>query len=109
MRFDFWAHIWCVSGFVLKIGCYIPRAEFSRNVVLEWCTYSTSFPDGAGLRVAPNFKDKTRYISYVSPGSQISHIATNKGIINKQCSIYNVLSIDNITLDSKQRKDNSDL
>ena len=26
--------------------------------------------------VAPGFKDKTRYTLYVSPGSQISHIAT---------------------------------
>jgi len=59
--------------------------------------------------VAPNFKNKTRYTSYVSPGSQISHIARNKGNINRHCSIYNVLGIKNITLDSKQRKDNSDL
>ena len=59
--------------------------------------------------VAPGFKNKTRYTPYVRPGSQISHIATNKGNINKQCSIYNVLSIKNITLDSKQQKDNSDL
>ena len=34
--------------------------------------------------VAPNFKDKTRYTAYVSLGSQISHIATNKGNINRQ-------------------------
>jgi len=29
--------------------------------------------------VAPDFKNKTTYIPHVSPGSQISHIATNKG------------------------------
>ena len=29
----------------------------------------------------------------MSPGSQISHIATNKGNINRQCLIYNILSI----------------
>ena len=58
--------------------------------------------------VALGFKDKTRYTSYVSPGSQISHIATNKGNINRQCLIYNILSIKDITLDNKQRKDNSD-
>ena len=58
--------------------------------------------------VAPSFKDKTRYTPYVSLGSQISHIATNKGNINRQCSIYNMLCIKDITLDSKQRKDNSD-
>ena len=59
--------------------------------------------------VAPGFKDKTRYTPYVSPESQISHIATNKGNISRQCSIYNVLSIKNITLDSKQWNNNSDL
>ena len=52
--------------------------------------------------IAPDFKNKTRYTPYVSLGSQISHIATNKGNINRQCSIYNILSIENITLDSKQ-------
>ena len=31
------------------------------------------------VRVTPRFKDKTRFTPYVSPGSQISHIATNKG------------------------------
>jgi hypothetical protein len=31
--------------------------------------------------VAPDFKNKTRYTSYVSPESQISHIVTNKGNI----------------------------
>ena len=38
--------------------------------------------------VAPNFKNKTRYAPYVSLGSQISHIATNMGNINRQCSEY---------------------
>ena len=55
--------------------------------------------------VAPGFKNKTRYTPYVSSGSQISHIATNKGNINSQCLLYNILSIKDITLDSKQRKD----
>ena len=54
--------------------------------------------------VAPGFKNKTRYTTYVSPESQISHIATNKGNINRQCLIYNILSIKDITLDSKQQK-----
>ena len=40
----------------------------------------------------------------MSIGSQISHIATNKGNIERQFSKYNVLSINNITLDSTQRK-----
>ena len=31
--------------------------------------------------VTPGFKNKTRYTPYVSSGSQISHIATNKGNI----------------------------
>ena len=37
--------------------------------------------------VAPGFKNKTRYTPYVSPGSQISHIAINKGNIIRQCLI----------------------
>jgi len=61
------------------------------------------------VSVAPSFKNKTRYIPYVSSGSQISHIATKKGNIKRQRSIYNVLSVKDITLDNKQRKDNSDL
>ena len=60
------------------------------------------------IDVAPDFKNKTRYAPYVSPESQISHIATNKGNIGRQCLKYNVLSINDITLDSKQQKDNSD-
>ena len=36
-------------------------------------------------------------------------VLTNKGNIKGQCSIYNVLSIKNITFHSKQQKDNSDL
>ena len=89
------AESWMCRGVVPKGGKRQPAAPFG------WaCMRKT---------VAPGFKNKTRYTPYVSPGSQISHIATNKGNINRQCSIYNVLSIKNITLDSKQRKDNSDL
>ena len=36
------------------------------------------------LNVAPGFKNKTRYTPYVSPESQISHIAINKGNIERQ-------------------------
>ena len=61
------------------------------------------------MGVAPGFKNKTRYTPYVSLGSQISHIAINKGNIERQCSKYNVLSKKDITLDNKQRKDNFDL
>ena len=43
------------------------------------------------LIVAPGFKDKTKYTLYVSPGSQISHIATNKGNIKRQYLLHNVL------------------
>ena len=45
----------------------------------------------------------------MSPESQISHIATNEGNIERQCSIYNVLNIKDITLDSKQQNNNPDL
>ena len=41
--------------------------------------------------VAPGFKDKTRYTLYMSPGSQISHITTNKDNIKRQYLLYNVL------------------
>ena len=41
--------------------------------------------------VAPDFKDKTRYKLYMSPGSQISHTATNKGNIKRQYLLHNVL------------------
>ena len=58
-----------------------------------------------GKDVAPGFKNKIRYTPYVSPGSQMSHIATNKGNIERQCSICNILSIKDVTLDSKHRKD----
>ena len=34
--------------------------------------------------VATSFKNKTKYKLYVSPGSQISHIATNKENIKGQ-------------------------
>ena len=61
------------------------------------------------IHVPSGFKNKTRFTSYVSPVSQISYIATNQSSIKRQCLIYNVLSIKDITLDSKQRKDNSDL
>ena len=43
------------------------------------------------VSVAPGFKDKIRYTLYVSPGSQISHIATNKGNIKRQYLLHNVL------------------
>ena len=59
--------------------------------------------------VAHSSKNKTRYTPYVSPGSQISYIAINKGNINRQCLIYNILNINDITFDSKQREGNSDL
>ena len=58
--------------------------------------------------VAPDFKNKIKYASYVSPGNQISRIATNKDNIKRHCLIYNILSIKDKTLDNKQRQDNSD-
>ena len=45
----------------------------------------------AKVAVAPGFKDKTRYTLYVSLGSQISHIATNKGNIKRHYLLHNVL------------------
>jgi len=58
----------------------------------EWQQGLTDYLDSTfggsskgGTAIAPGFKNKTRYTPYVSPGSQISHIATNKGNINGQC------------------------
>ena len=51
--------------------------------------------------VASSFKNKTRYTPYVSLESQISHIATNKGNIERQCSKYNVLCIKVIAYSGK--------
>ena len=38
------------------------------------------------------------------PGSQISHIAINKGNINRQCLIYNILSIKGYNLRQQTAK-----
>ena len=94
MTLESFSFVLLLSLAILYLRVSIP---ISRLLSLP-CTY-----------VAPGFKNKIRYTPYVSPGSQISHIATNKDIIERQCSKYNVLSINDITLDIKQRKDNSDL
>jgi hypothetical protein len=57
---------------------------------------------GVVLRVAPGSKDKTRCTPYVSLGSQMSHITTNKGNIKVQCLIYNVPT-NKITLGTNSR------
>ena len=97
--------------FLVPFMCFYLRGclRFNLDNCCRLDTRITSNNDHRKRCVAPGFKNKTRYTPYVSPGSQISHIAINKGNINKQCSIYNVLSIKNITLNSKQWKDNSDL
>jgi hypothetical protein len=43
---------------------------------------------GEFITVASGFKDKIRYTPYVSPGSQITHMATNKGNIKRQMLNY---------------------
>ena len=45
----------------------------------------------------------------MSPGSQISHIATNKSNIKRQCLNTLRINIKIITSEYRQRKDNSDL
>ena len=87
------------------------RSQNSKGTRFVWSMLDVNY-NGWGsifIPIAPSFKNKTRYAPYVSPGSKISHIATNKGNIERQCSIYNIFSIKNITLDSKQWKDNSNL
>ena len=59
--------------------------------------------------VAPGFKDKTRYTLYVSLGSQISHIAINKGNIKRQYLLHNVLVKRKVPSEYRQRKVDSDL
>ena len=76
------------------------NSDLSHVCVIK--TYWIGIKNGVrALDVASGFKNKTRYTPYVSLGSQISHIATNKGNIERQYTIYNVLSIKDITLDSK--------
>jgi len=65
---------------------------------LEW---NSNLLKCMNIVVALGFKENPRYTPYVSPGSQISHIAINKDNINTQCLIYNILSIKDITLDNK--------
>ena len=36
------------------------------------------------IGVTPGFKDKAECTPYVSPGNQISHIATNEGVVSIQ-------------------------
>ena len=72
-----------VSKWVKAMPCRAADAKNPKQMFEE-----IIFPRFGVLRmvisVAPSFKNKTRYTPYVSPGSQISHIATNK-----------VISIDN--------------
>ena len=65
---------WIVMTFGLKNAC----ATYQR--VMNFI-----FHEFISKLVAPGFKNKTRYTPYVSPGSQISHIATNRSNINRQC------------------------
>ena len=101
-----------VHGFGLQNACLC--VKFLDPALFPGVGFTGKAHDRGGFHpsplfpIAPGFKNKTRYTPYVSPESLISHIARNKGNIERQCSIYNVLSIKNITLDSKQRKDNSD-
>jgi hypothetical protein len=53
---------------------------------LEWANRFHGRNELSG-RGASGFKNKTRYTPYVSLGSQISHIATNKENIKRQCLI----------------------
>jgi len=121
-----------LNGFSSLLQCGVELKPVKPNIVVslgpssfgekKWKQLLTTMHRGVGAgqssmrrslidiyNIAPDFKNKTRYTPCVSPGSQFSHIATNKGNINRQGSIYNVPNIKNITLDSKQRKDISDL
>jgi hypothetical protein len=61
----------------------IPSELVCHKFHVKW-TFHYIYIDIVIIRrcVAPGFKNKTRYTPYVSPGSQISHIATIKVIPN---------------------------
>jgi len=58
-----------------------PHHNAHRRLHVEDRGGATLGPRGRclGHGVIPDFKNKTRYIPYVSLRGQISHIATNKG------------------------------
>jgi hypothetical protein len=100
------------------LECLVVNAIFSRKT-LDWASLTRNVMRDSLLDiqlqakliecVTLGFKNKTRCTLYVSPGSQISHIATNNGISKDKCLKYNELSIRNITSESKQREGHSDL
>ena len=70
-----------VSKYLHSVPAKSIQIALSIEMMLDLSTLTIEDVTG----VAPGFKDGTRYTPYVSPGSQISHIATNKGNINRQC------------------------
>jgi hypothetical protein len=64
------------SSFSLSLPHFCPAGPVSQAGPLASPPACSPLPF-----VTPGFKNKTRYTPYVSPGSQISHIATNKGNI----------------------------
>jgi hypothetical protein len=54
----------------------------------EWVTNSILIDIVIIVRVIPNSKDEIRYAPYVSLRGQISHIATKRGNIKRQCINY---------------------
>ena len=65
---------------LICLNFVIRKTFMSPSWSVAWLLFP--FVDGSLLSwaiVAPGFKNKTRYTPYVSPGSQISHIATNMG------------------------------
>ena len=79
------------SGFITTRSPQSHRGGSSSHLTVARC-FSLAVIGGGlgGGTVAPDFKDKTRYTLYVSLGSQISHIATNKVNIKRQYSLHNV-------------------
>ena len=76
----------CSAKYVGDLEKHVRRfGETCSAKVLE--IWRNVFGDLEKLVVTPGFKDKTRYTLYVSPGSQISHIATNKGNIKRHVGV----------------------
>jgi hypothetical protein len=63
--------IWTIFSFLLSMCSH--THFFILSIIIHTYRHAAC--------IAPGFKNKTRYTPYVSPGSQISHIATNKGNI----------------------------
>jgi len=78
-----------IGKWILALSEFDLRYESAKGVkgqiMADFVTQHCGVVGVLEIVVAPGFKNKTRHTPYVSPESQISHIATNRGNINRQC------------------------